>query len=115
MSCIKPNKTENNIYTDTKELEKYINLPVAIQKAEYEISKTKLGELSQDCSQIIEIYAVIKFSNQDYKTIFKSADKKYNFPLIVKKEDCRDWYPPYVKKYFVKDSNELFKINSNFV
>ncbi len=112
MSCIKPNKTENNIYTDTKELEKYINLPVAIQKAEYEISKTKLGELSQDCSQIIEIYAVIKFSNQDYKTIFKSADKKHNFPLIVKKEYCRDWYPPYVKKFFVKDSNELFKINS---
>ena len=112
MSCIKSNKTENNIHTDTKELEKYINLPVAIQKVEYEISKTKLGELSQDCSQIIEIYAVIKFSNQDYKTIFKSADKKYNFPLIVKKEDCRDWYPPYVKKYFVKDSNELFKINS---
>ena len=66
MSCIKPNKTENNIHTDTKELEKYINLPVPIQKAEYEISKTKLGELSQDCSQIIEIYAVIKFSNQDY-------------------------------------------------
>ena len=30
MSCIKPNKTENNIHTDTKELEKYINLPVAI-------------------------------------------------------------------------------------
>ena len=40
MSCIKPNKTENNIHTDTKELEKYINLPVAIQKVEYEISKT---------------------------------------------------------------------------
>ena len=112
MSCIKPNKTENNIHTDTKELEKYINLPVVIQKVEYEISKTKLGELSQDCSQIIEIYAVIKFSNQDYKTIFKCADKKHNYPLIVKKEDCRDWYPPYVKKYFVKDSNELFKINS---
>ena len=67
MSCIKPNKTENNIHTDTKELEKYINLPVPIQKAEYEISKTKLGELSQDCSQIIEIYAVINFQTKIIK------------------------------------------------
>ena len=67
MSCIKPNKTENNIHTDTKELEKYINLPVAIQKVEYEISKTKLGELSQDCSQIIEIYAVINFQTKIIK------------------------------------------------
>lgn len=67
MSCIKPNKTENNIYTDIKKLEKYINLPVAIQKVEYEISKTKLGELSQDCSQIIEIYAVINFQTKIIK------------------------------------------------
>ena len=74
--------------------------------------KRNLGNSAKIVANIIEIYAVIKFSNQDYKTIFKSADKKYNFPLIVKKEDCRDWYPPYVKKYFVKDSNELFKINS---
>ena len=67
MSCIKLNKTENNIYTDIKKLEKYINLPVAIQKVEYEISKTKLGELSQDCSQIIEIYAVINFQTKIIK------------------------------------------------
>ena len=67
MSCIKLNKTENNIYTDIKKFEKYINLPVAIQKVEYEISKTKLGELSQDCSQIIEIYAVINFQTKIIK------------------------------------------------
>lgn len=54
MSCIKPNKTENNIYTDTKELEKYINLPVAIQKADMKYPKRNLGNSAKIAAKLLK-------------------------------------------------------------
>ncbi len=114
MSCFKSNQFESNIYTNIRQLQKYIDLPVPIQNAKYEISIKKLRDGAQDCNEITEIYAILEFSEQDYIKIIELANEKYNFPLVVNKDYCRDWYPNYIKEYFIEDSKELYKIASSY-
>ncbi|SDG36462.1 hypothetical protein [Epilithonimonas hungarica] len=93
--------------TNIELLKKYVILPTKPETVQYEVIEKKLREGSQDCSKLISVIGILKFSNKDFKRILEDIQMKkeneYEMNLATDNGLYKNWYPPNVKKLFSEE------------
>lgn len=90
---------ENNYKTNQEGIENIIKFPVKPMSIKYELLDKKLGQGSQDCSEIIYLIIESKYSSSNFDSLRNiiESEKSYNHPVPIKSWFYKKWFSQSIK------------------